>query len=714
MENQAFLPQEIIPQISGISQKQILAVIRLLTEGASIPFISRYRKEVTGGLDEVAIEEISIQYKKLQDLEKRRESIITSLKESGQLTKELGEEIVKCKTLTELEDLYLPYKPKRKTRAVIAKAKGLEPLAKRIFFQNNDDPAILALKFLNKEVESMEEALQGARDIIAEWIAESSKARNTVRRMFQYNGKVKAKVKDEKAEGADKYKDYFKFEDTLKRIPSHRFLALKRGEREGFLKVGISPDKEETIEKLSNLFVRTRNESALQVGLAVKDSYQRLIAPSIENEVSASAKERADKDAINVFAKNLEQLLMAAPLGQKRILALDPGYRTGCKVVCLDEQGNPMHNETIYPHKPQSETSQAMKKLSSMVGAYKIEAIAIGNGTASRETEYFVKRIRFDRELQVFVVSEDGASVYSASSTAREEFPQFDVTVRGAISIGRRLMDPLAELVKIDPKSIGVGQYQYDVDQNKLRESLNQVVINTVNKVGVEVNTASKHLLSFISGLGPQLAQNIILYIKENGPLSSREELKKVPRMGDKSYEQCAGFLRISKGEHPLDNTAVHPESYAIVEKMATDQGIRVSDLIQEAEARARIVIEKYTTSAVGIPTLSDIMKELEKPGRDPRKKARVFEFDKGIHKIEDLYEGMILPGIVTNVTNFGAFVDIGIKQNGLIHISNLREEYISNPAEVVSVHQHLKVRVLEVDVKRERIQLSLRNLPQE
>ncbi len=704
---------KLIASAVGTLPGNVEATIALLAEGATIPFISRYRKERTGGLDEVQIEEVSIHYQKIQELEKRKETILSTIDESGNLSKELEVQIIECTNLTELEDLYLPYKPKRKTRAVIAKAKGLEPLAKRLMSQNVGDPESLALKFINDEVASSEEALQGARDIIAEWVAETPHARNVIRRFFQQEANITAKVKNDKEDGADKYTDYFKFNDKLKKIPSHRLLAIRRGEREGFLKVNVAPEKEQAIERLDSIFIKSWNSCTTQIGLAIKDSYQRLIAPSIENETSASAKEKADIDAIKVFTQNLYQLLMAAPLGQKRILAIDPGYRSGCKVVCLSEQGLPLHNETIYPHKPQSESGKAMKKLASMVGAYKIEAIAIGNGTASRETEYFIKKIRFDRELSIFIVSEDGASVYSASSAAREEFPQYDVTVRGAISIGRRLMDPLAELVKIDPKSIGVGQYQHDVDQNKLKESLNQVVVNTVNKVGVEVNTASKHLLSYISGLGPQLAQNICDFRTENGNFKSRAELKKVPRMGAKSYEQCAGFLRISDAKNPLDKTAVHPESYGLVQKMAKDLNVSVADLIKDETLRKSIILENYTSKTVGLPTLTDILSELEKPGRDPRKKAKVFEFEKGIHKIEDLHEGMVLPGIVTNVTNFGAFVDIGIKQNGLIHISNLRAEFISNPADVVSVHQHLKVKILEIDIKRERIQLTLIDVPQ-
>jgi uncharacterized protein len=613
----------------------------------------------------------------------------------------------------ELEDIYLPYKPKRRTKATIARERGLEPLAKIVMKQFERDPESRAQSFLNEDVQTSEDALAGARDIIAEWVSENEKARNIVRRAFEKEATITSKVIKGKEEEAEKYRDYFDWNEPLKKCPSHRLLAMRRGEKEGFLRVSVKPDETRPLENLSRFFVKGQNESSSHVQMAVKDSYKRLIEPSIETEFSQLSKEKADEDAIGVFAENLRQLLLAPPLGQKRTLAIDPGYRTGCKVVCLDEQGNLLHNENIYPHKPQEEKKLAAKKITSMVEMYQIDAIAIGNGTAGRETEAFIKRLRYNRDIRVYVVNEDGASVYSASSVARKEFPQYDVTVRGAVSIGRRLMDPLAELVKIDPKSIGVGQYQHDVDQRKLKNSLDSVVELSVNAVGVNLNTASQHLLNYISGLGPQLAQNIVDYRKENGLFASRDELKKVPRMGPKAYEQAAGFLRIPDGKNPLDNSAVHPESYPIVKKMASDLKRNISDLIQNEELVAQIDLQKYVTAETGLPTLNDIKNELLKPGRDPRKPIKVFEFADGIFSIEDLREGMELPGIVNNITKFGAFVDVGVKQSGLIHISEMADRFVSDPNEIVKLQQHIKVRVKEVDVTRKRIQLSLKGVEQ-
>jgi len=695
----------------SINEWQVENTIRLFDDGATIPFISRYRKEVTGSLDEVQITAIKDILSKLKEIDQRRETILKTIDEQGKLTGELKERIEKADSLTELEDIYLPYKPKKKTRASVAKQKGLEPLAKIIMKQQELRLEGRAEQFLTDEVPTIDDALQGARDIIAEWINEDERARNTIRRLFQHKAFIRSRsIKGKELEGI-KYKDYFEWEEPLKKCPSHRLLAMRRGENEGFLKVSVSPDEEEALEILEKQFVKGSYDVSAQVKIAVKDSYKRLLEPSIETEFKNSSKEKADEAAINVFAGNLRQLLLAPPLGQKNVLAIDPGYRTGCKIVCLDAQGNLVHNETIYPHHPQNEKGMAMKKIDSMVETFKIDAIAIGNGTASRETEALIKRIRFSKDVRVFVVSEDGASVYSASSVAREEFPEYDVTVRGAVSIGRRLMDPLAELVKIDPKSIGVGQYQHDVDQNKLKNKLDQVVESCVNLVGVNLNTASKHLLNYISGLGPQLAQNIVDYRKENGAFKSRKELLKVKRMGDKAFQQSAGFLRISDPENPLDNTAVHPESYPIVEKMATDQKCEVIDLIKNENLRKQIILDNYVTDKVGLPTLTDIMNELAKPGRDPRKGIKVFEFAEGIHKMEDLKEGMVLPGIVTNITNFGAFVDVGVKQDGLVHISQLANRFVSDPNEMVKLHQHVKVKVLEVDIARKRIQLTMKNV---
>ena len=700
---------QLLAQETGISAKQVAATLALLDEGATIPFISRYRKELTGSLDEVQIGTLKERYEKLQEIQKRRESILKSIAEQDLLSDDLKARIEATWNATELEDLYLPYKPKRKTRAVKARELGLEPLAEVLWQQHERDVETRATAFLSDEVPDVEAALQGARDILAERINEDLKAREVVRREFQHAAVISSRVVKGKEEEAAKYRDYFDFSEPLKRCPSHRLLAMRRAEKEGFLKISVAPEAEPVVERLSRTFVKGRGASSEQVQLAVEDAYKRLLAPSIENEVGALAREKAEEQAIQVFATNLRQLLLSSPLGQKRVLAIDPGFRTGCKVVCLDAQGALLHNETIYPHPPQNDTRLAYKKIDSLVEQYKIEAIAIGNGTASRETEAFIRNMRFNRELQVFVVSEDGASVYSASKTAREEFPDYDVTVRGAVSIGRRLMDPLAELVKIDPKSIGVGQYQHDVDQNKLKKALDQEVESCVNKVGVELNTASQHLLTYVSGLGPQLAKNIVEYRSANGPFASRKELNKVPRLGAKAFEQCAGFLRIRDGKHALDNSAVHPESYPLVEQMAGDLNCSVSDLLQSAELRKQLDLKKYVSAKVGLPTLNDIKAELEKPGRDPRSVIKVFEFSADVRSIEDLKPGMRLPGIVTNITNFGAFVDVGVKQDGLVHISQLANKFVSDPNEVVALHQHVEVKVLEVDVARKRIQLTMK-----
>lgn len=704
---------ELISAELNIPLRCVTNTIKLLDEGATIPFISRYRKEMTGNLDETqitAIRDLSVKY---VELDKRKGTILSTIEEQGKLTDELRKRIILCYNATELEDIYLPYKPKRRTKATIAKEKGLEPLALLIFKQLERNISAKAETYLNDKVTDVDEALAGARDIIAEWISEDEKARNTVRKHFRKSAIIKSKVVKGKETEGTKYSDYFNWKEEAKRCASHRFLAMQRGQNEGYLRVSITPPAEPVIEELERIFIRSNGEASQQLKLVIADSYKRLIEPSIENEFTATLKEKADNEAIGVFAENLRQLLLSPPLGQKSVLAIDPGYRTGCKVVCLDQQGNLLHNETIFPHPPQSEHGKAMSKISALVDTYKIEAIAIGNGTASRETESLIKRIKFNRDVKVFVVSEDGASVYSASSVAREEFPEYDVTVRGAVSIGRRLMDPLAELVKIDPKSIGVGQYQHDVDQAKLKESLDQVVESCVNHVGVYLNTASKHLLTYVSGLGPQLAKNIVEYRTKNGAFKCREDLKKVPRLGEKAFEQCAGFLRIANAENPLDNTAVHPESYHIVEKMATDLGCSVLELVQTEELRSKIELEKYVTDKVGLPTLNDIMQELSKPGRDPRKAIKVFEFAEGIFSIDDLKPGMVLPGIVTNITNFGVFVDIGVKQDGLVHISQLANRFVSNPLDVVKLHQHVKVKVIEVDTTRKRIQLSMKNIEQ-
>ncbi len=697
-----------ISQATGISERQIARTLELLNDGATIPFISRYRKEVTGGLDEVQIEEIKNQHEKLSETAKRKETIVKTINEQGKMTAELQKRIDETWDNTVLEDIYLPYKPKRKTRAEAARQKGLEPLATLLFLQREAEPERRASAYVKGDVKDVEDAIKGAQDIIAEQVSEDEQARNIVRFAFGRQAMISSKVVKGKEEEAAKYRDYFDFSEPLKRCSSHRLLAIRRGEAEGLLKVTISPDDSECTEKLERKFVRGNGACSRYVAEAVQDAYKRLLKPSIETEAASGSKEKADEEAIKVFVQNLRQLLLAPPLGQKSVMGVDPGFRTGCKVVCLDEQGDLKHNENIYPHPPVCKVTEAIAKIQNMVETYHIDAIAIGNGTASRETEEFLKKMTFRRPIQVFVVSEQGASIYSASKIARDEFPEYDVTVRGAVSIGRRLVDPLAELVKIDPKSIGVGQYQHDVDQTKLKKSLDQTVENSVNLVGVNLNTASSHLLTYISGLGPQLAQNITNYRTENGAFSSRKELMKVPRMGAKAFEQCAGFLRIPQAKNPLDNTAVHPESYGIVEQMAKDLGCKIDELIADKELRQKIKLEKYLTPTVGMPTLKDIMQELEKPGRDPRGPIKFFEFDKNVRTIDDLHEGMELPGIVGNITNFGAFVDIGIKENGLIHLSQLADRYISDPNEVVAIHQHVQVRVLDVDKDRKRIALKL------
>ena len=696
-----------------VSVHQVDNTLSLLGGGATIPFISRYRKEATGGLDEVQIGEIKDRNDKLCELAKRKETILSTIEEQGKLTEELRKRIEQSWDATEVEDIYLPYKPKRKTRAEAARQKGLEPLATLLLLQRENHLDSRLPAFVKGDVKDEEDALKGARDIIAEQVSEDERARNQLRNQFSRQAVITSKVVKGKEEEAAKYRDYFDFSEPLKRCSSHRLLAIRRGESEGLLKVSISPDDEECAGRLEQMYVRGNNECSRQVGEAVRDAYKRLLKPSIETEFSALSKEKADEEAIRVFAGNLRQLLLAPPLGQKRVMGVDPGYRTGCKIVCLDAQGSLLHNETIYPHPPKSEYSQAARSIVKLVEQYQIEAIAIGNGTASRETEQFITSQRYDRELQVFVVSEDGASIYSASKTARDEFPEYDVTVRGAVSIGRRLMDPLAELVKIDAKSIGVGQYQHDVDQTLLKKSLDQTVESCVNLVGVNLNTASRHLLTYISGLGPALAQNIVDYRTENGPFSSRKELLKVPRMGAKAFEQCAGFLRIPQAKNPLDNSAVHPESYPIVEQIAKDLSCTVDELIKSKELRSRIDIKKYVTPTVGLHTLTDIIQELDKPGRDPRQQIQVFEFDKNIKTIEDLTEGMELPGIVNNITNFGCFVDIGIKEKGLVHVSQLADKFVSDPTTVVSIHQHVRVKVMSIDLERKRIQLTMKGLNQ-
>ncbi|MBO9638617.1 MAG: RNA-binding transcriptional accessory protein [Siphonobacter aquaeclarae] len=688
----------------SLAPRSVQATIQLLDEGATVPFISRYRKEATGSLDEVQIQAVKDHYEKFRETEKRRESILQSIREQGKLTPALQKALEEATTLTQLEDIYLPYKPKRKTRATIAAEKGLEPLAKLIFEQRERDIEAKAAKYLSDDVASVEEALQGAGDIMAEWISENADVRNAIRKVFEKEAVVVSKVKKNKETEGAKYRDYFDFSEELRKIPSHRLLALRRGEEEGFLSVGIAPDEDHALERIDRLVLRGQSEAKPFIEDAITDSYKRLIRPSIENEFAKLSKEKADSEAITVFVGNLRQLLLSSPLGQKVVLAVDPGYRTGCKTVCLDAQGNLLQETVLYPFDKKAEAERVVRD---WLTRFKVEAIAIGNGTAGRETEDFLRGLSLP--VPVFMVSEQGASIYSASDVAREEFPDKDVTVRGAISIGRRLMDPLAELVKIDPKSIGVGQYQHDVDQGSLKKSLDVVVESCVNAVGVNLNTASKHLLSYVSGLGPALAQNIVTYRREKGAFRSRKELLKVPRLGAKAYEQCAGFLRIPGAGDPLDNSAVHPESYGIVEQMAKDLGIKVKDLISSPESRKQIQLQRYVTEAAGLPTLRDIVAELEKPGRDPREPLSEFRFEETVRKPEDLREGMILPGIVTNITAFGAFVDVGVKQDGLVHVSQLASKFVKDPNEVVKLHQQVQVKVLEVDMARKRISLTMK-----
>lgn len=700
-----------ISDLLNINIKYVDNTLELLDSGCTIPFISRYRKERTGGLDEVQITQICELNERMKETAKRKETIIKTISEQGKLTPELEKRINECWEPEVLEDIYMPYKPKRRTRAQVARENGLEPLATIIMLQRDSAPETTARRFINENVKSEEDAIKGALDIIAENVSEDERSRSQLRNAFRRGAIITSKVIKSKADTdeAAKYSDYFDFSEPLKRCSSHRLLAMRRGEKDGILRVSISADDEECVEKLKRLFVRGYGRCSTLVGEAVADSFKRLLKPSIETEFATMSKENADSDAIAVFAENLRQLLLAAPLGQKRVMGIDPGFRTGCKVVCLDEQGNLLHHEAIFPHPPRNEQIEASTQIKEMVKKYGVEAIAIGNGTASRETDRFVKTLGLADSIQVFTVSEDGASVYSASKTAREEFPDKDVTVRGAVSIGRRLMDPLAELVKIDPKSIGVGQYQHDVDQAKLKKSLDLTVESCVNSVGVNLNTASKHLLTYVSGLGPMLAQNIIDYRTANGAFRSRSQLLKVPRLGPSAFEQSAGFLRIPDAKNPLDNTAVHPESYKIVEKMAKDCGCSVAELIKDKDKRKSIRLDRYVSEKVGMPTLTDIMAELEKPGRDPREQLEEFEFDPNVSTPDDLVEGMVLPGIVTNITNFGAFVDIGVHQDGLVHISQLADRYVSDPIQVVKLHQHVMVKVIEVDRRRNRISLSMK-----
>lgn len=701
---------EFIQKQLNISEKNINSTLQLLSEDCTIPFIARYRKDKTGNLDETQIEQISKINKQFEEILKRKETILKSVEEQNALTPEFKQRIEESFDIQELEDLYLPFKKRKKTKADAAKEKGLEPLAKIIMSQKNNDLVFLASKYLNENVSSEEEALQGARDIMAEWINENMYVRKNLRRLFQRKAVISSKVvkakKDE--EDAQKFSQYFEWEENLNRTPSHRLLAMLRAETEGFVKTNVGIDKEEAIDFIENAIIKSNNESSEQISLAIKDSYKRLLEPAISNEALQEAKEKADKKAIEIFSENLTQLLLAPPLGEKRILAIDPGYKSGCKVVCIDEKGDLLHNETIYPHAPQNESGMAMKKIRSMVNAYNIETISIGNGTASRETEFFIKKIAFDKPLQVFVVSEAGASVYSASKIAREEFPSYDVTVRGAVSIGRRLADPLAELVKIDPKSIGVGQYQHDVDQTQLKNELDSTVMKCVNSVGINLNTASKSLLSYVSGIGEKMAENIVNFRTENGPFEDRKQLKKVPRLGEKAFQQAAAFIRITNAKNPLDNSAVHPEAYGIIEKMAKDLGVKTNELIANKEKISLIQPEKYITEDIGILGIKDIIKELEKPGLDPRKAAKIFEFDPNVKSIKDLRTGMILPGIVNNITAFGCFVDLGIKESGLVHISQLKDGFVSDVKEVVKLHQHVQVKVTEVDEARKRVQLSM------
>ena len=706
-------PIQLIAQRLNLREKQVEQTIALLDEGATIPFISRYRKEATGGLDEVAVAAVAEQHRQLDELEHRKAFVLETIETQGALTDELRARITACWDATEIEDIYLPFKPKRRTRAQMAREKGLEPLAQRLLLRPNSDPEQEAEGFLTDEVGTVDEALQGARDIIAEQISEDEHSRQTLRRIYSREAVITSKAVKGKSETpeAAKYRDYFEWSEPLKRCTSHRLLAMRRGESEGVLRVTITPaDDERATEQVARRYVKSGTRAAEQVEMAAGDAYKRLLRPSIETEFAASSKEQADEEAIRVFATNLKQLLLAAPLGQRRIMGIDPGFRTGCKVVCLDAQGALLHNETIYPHPPKNETVRSEQTLRRLLKDYAVEAVAIGNGTAGRETEEFVRGLHVEG-VEIFLVSEDGASVYSASATAREEFPDYDVTVRGAVSIGRRLADPLAELVKIDPKAIGVGQYQHDVDAGALKRSLDQTVESCVNAVGVNLNTASAHLLTYVSGLGAALAKKIVEYRTAHGPFGSRRELLKVPRPGAKAFEQCAGFLRIVDGKNPLDNTAVHPERYDIVQHMAADAGLDVPALIADAEARKRLDLKRYCTADVGLPTLTDILAELDKPGRDPRGKAEVFSFEEGIHSIDDLEIGMILPGVVTNVTNFGAFVDLGIKVKGLVHVSQLADHFVRDPNEVVHVQQQVRVRVLEIDEARGRIALSMKSV---
>ena len=713
---------KLISKELNIPIKQVEAVLDLLADGCTIPFISRYRKEATGGLDEVQIADISDKQDKLIEIDKRKVTILSTIEEQGKLTPELQKRIEETWNSTELEDIYMPYKPKRRTRAQVAREKGLEPLAHFIMAQQSGNVGHQAMQYISKEkgVETEDDAIKGALDILAEEISEDERARNTVRKNFSFDAVITSKVVKGKEEEGQKFRDYFDFSEKLSRCASHRLLAMRRGEAEGFLKVSISGDDGICMERLTRSFVKGRGTASDLVADAVADSFKRLLKPSIETEYAQLSKDKADEEAIRIFVRNLEQLLMSAPLGQKRVLALDPGFRTGCKVVCLDAEGNLLHHDVIFPHPPKSQFVDSMDKIETLVKKYNIEAISIGNGTASRETEEFIKGLDLKLEtlkpetpkpIPVFVVSEDGASIYSASKVARDEFPDEDVTVRGAVSIGRRLMDPLAELVKIDPNSIGVGQYQKDVNQAELRKSLDQTVISCVNKVGVNVNTASKHLLTYISGLGPALAQNIVNYRAEHGAFKSRKELLKVPRMGEKAFQQAAGFLRVAGGSNPLDNSAVHPESYWVVEQMAKDLGCSVKGLLDDANLRNKIDLQSYVSERVGLPTLEDIRKELDKPGRDPREKLEEFAFSAEVKTLEDVQEGMVLPGIVTNITNFGAFVDVGVHTQGLVHVSEMANKYVKDPNTVVSLHQHVTVRVKEVDLKRNRLSLSMKNL---
>ena len=698
----------------NISTEQVINTAALLEGGATVPFISRYRKELTGSLDEVAVTHVRDRLNQLQELEKRREAIIKSIDEQGKLTDQLREQLTEALTMTELEDIYLPYRPKKRTRATIAKEKGLEPLAKIIMSKRELNVLARARQFVNADqgVADEEEALAGARDIIAEWVNENRFARIKVRKLFFREGMISSHViKGKELDGLN-YQSYFEWKEPVYKAPSHRFLAMMRGEEEGFLRVGIQPEKEKAIRALEEIFLSQCTEAcADQIGKALIDSYSRLLQPSMETEVRSAMKEKADEYAIRVFADNLRQLLMMPPLGQKNVLAIDPGFRSGCKLVCLDRQGNLLHNETIYPHPPENQVRQAEKKILSLIDAYKIDAIAIGNGTAGRETERFIRNIRFGKDILAIMVNESGASVYSASKIARDEFPDYDVTVRGAVSIGRRLQDPLAELVKIDPKSIGVGQYQHDVNQNLLQQSLEDTVVSCVNQVGVEINTASKELLSHVSGLGPSLAQNIVEFRRENGPFSSREDFRKIPRFGDKAFEQAAGFLRVRDAANPLDRSAVHPESYHVVKKMAEKVQSTIEELVSRDEVRKKIRLEEFVDEKVGLPTLNDIMQELAKPGRDPREKFDLFEFAKGINSIDDLLPGMVLPGIVTNITAFGAFVDVGVHQDGLVHVSQLANKFVRDPKEVVKINQKVMVKVLEVDKDRKRVSLSMKDV---